>query len=198
MLIVLPLQHLVAEGQYTQLESIYNNRSIAPPVLQNPFQSGFEMFLTRGMPEWSYDETGLLATIEPAGQFDIGARENWRLSLVRDVVPGPTSSNPSWLIVMGSYLYFTMYTPSIGVELWRTNGTGPGMELVKDIYPGLQSSSPTYLTLLDSGHLLFSADGVSTNWMIRSDSVRGVCWRVKLEVLMVSLKCDPAVVGVAL
>ncbi len=46
-----------------QLDSIYNNRSIAPPVLVDPFESGYELFLSRGLREWVHDETGLLATV---------------------------------------------------------------------------------------------------------------------------------------
>ena len=172
MVVSCDLQILVAEGQYTQLDSIFNNRSISLPVLVDPYETGFEMYLTRGWREWVVDETGLLATVQPAAEFDLPLAEKWRLSLVNDFNPGPDSSSPSWLLVMGSYLYFTAYRPDVGVELWRTNGTGPGMELVKDVYPGQESSSPTSLTLLDSTHFLFSATGVSTNWMIRNDTVR--------------------------
>ncbi len=165
------VQVLVAEGQFTLLDSIFNNRSIALPELTDPYETGYEMYLTRGMREWNVDETGLLATVQPAAEFDLPLEEKWRLSLVNDQVKGPKGTSPSWLLVMGDYLYFTSDTPEYGVELWRSNGTTPGYELVKDIYPGKTSSSPKHLTLIDSTHFLFSADGVSTNWMNRDDSV---------------------------
>lgn len=93
--------------------------------------------------------------------------------MVRDLVHGPDSSSPSWLVVMGDYLYFTVYTPEYGVELWRSKGTGPTMELVKDIFPGARGSHPSYLTVYGGNRLFMSANGVDTNWRLRTDACDG-------------------------
>lgn len=54
-------------------------------------------------------------------------------------------------------LYFSRYTPEIGNELWRTDGSLKGTWLVKDIYPGEASSAPSGL-LRFNDKIIFSAD----------------------------------------
>jgi ELWxxDGT repeat protein len=92
---------------------------------------------------------------------------------VKDIVPGPTSSNPSSLTPVGGglfgagRLFFTANDGVSGVELWTSNGTGPGTHMVRNIYPGFTSSSPDNLTAVSSGdfgpsRLFFTAnDGTS-------------------------------------
>ena len=151
----------VAEGGRVQLQSVYNDRAVAAPVLTDPFQSGYEMFLSRGYQEAVHDETGLLATVADDPLGDIG--EPWRLSMVRDFVPGPASSSPAWLVPWRGHLYFTAYQADVGVELFRTDGNGPSFELVKDVFPGARGSHPAWLTV-HGDRLVFAANGVSTNW----------------------------------
>ncbi len=84
-------------------------------------------------------------------------------ALLRDL-GGPTGSSDPWeLVVAGTAAFFTTAPlPSIGGELWRTDGTPAGTTLVKDIYPGgsvhrAKSSYPRFLTDV-AGTLLFVAD----------------------------------------
>ena len=70
---------------------------------------------------------------------------------------------------MNGYLYFTANEPSIGIELWRTNGTLAGTELVKDIKAGSGSSNPSNLFVY-KGALYFQADdGVVGTELWKSD-----------------------------
>ncbi len=165
------MQHVVAESQSVQLESILNNRSVAAPVLTDAFQSGFEMFFSRGYQPWVDNENGLYSNVLPfADQMGVGAP--WRLSVMRDMVRGAGSSSPSWRIVMHGLIYFVAYTVEYGTELWVTDGTSRQTTLVKDIFPGPTGSFPTYLTPINEYNFLLSASGVSTNWITRADDVR--------------------------
>lgn len=90
-------------------------------------------------------------------------RELWRTdgtaagtSLVRDIVPGPSSPSIDSLFVVGGIAYFRATTTDSGTELWRTDGTAAGTYLVKDLWPGSPSGYPTGLMSLD-GTLLFGA-----------------------------------------
>ncbi len=164
------LQHVVAESQSVQLESILNNRSVAAPVLTDAFQSGYEMFFSRGYQPWVANENGLYSSPLPFAS-EMGVGEPWRLSVMTDLVRGAGSSSPSWRIAMDGLIYYVAYTPEFGTELWRTDGTARGTALVKDIYPGTTGSYPTYLTQINQYSFIMSASGVSTNWILRSDDV---------------------------
>jgi uncharacterized repeat protein (TIGR01451 family) len=79
--------------------------------------------------------------------------------LVKDIRPGPESSQPVTLTASGGRLLFWAFDDDLrGSELWRSDGTESGTVLVKDIYPGVSSSTPTEAVDLD-GTLLFAADG---------------------------------------
>lgn len=43
--------------------------------------------------------------------------------LVKDIVPGTTSSIPADFVFMNGFIYFTAVTAAEGRELWRTDGT---------------------------------------------------------------------------
>lgn len=74
-------------------------------------------------------------------------------ALVRDISPGVSSSNPTWLTSAGSSLYFIAYDQ----QLWKSDGTAASTMLVRDINPGIAGSYPDWLTNLN-GKLLFSAN----------------------------------------
>jgi ELWxxDGT repeat protein len=76
--------------------------------------------------------------------------------LVRDIEPGPGSSTPSGLTVIGSTLYFAAFDSTNGRELWRSDGTSAGTVLVRNIASGSASSSPSHLVALGTS-LIFSA-----------------------------------------
>ncbi|WP_428940841.1 ELWxxDGT repeat protein [Fontivita pretiosa] len=82
--------------------------------------------------------------------------------------PGPAcSSNPSYLVRSGGYVYFSAYSlDTVGTELYRSDGTAAGTELVADIHPGFtvdennsifpNESWPQWITDVN-GTLFFSA-----------------------------------------
>ena len=72
-------------------------------------------------------------------------------SLVKDIWVGADSSNPEYLTVYGSLLYFaadtklTIAGASDGVELWKSDGTTSGTVMIS-IREGSGGSYPRYLT----------------------------------------------------
>ncbi len=126
---------------YAGWPRVYRTDAIRKPVVVNGvyFQTLFNA--GSGGELWRSDGT-------PAG--------TWQCT---DINPGSGSSYPSFLIPMGSWLYFAAYSPDNGTELWRypLNGTSFSQaERVCDIVPGAGSSEPMWLTVMD-GKLYFSA-----------------------------------------
>jgi ELWxxDGT repeat protein len=81
--------------------------------------------------------------------------------LVRDIAPGPASSNPDGLAAAGGLLYFSADDGVHGAELWRSDGTEAGTRLAQDIAPEADSSFPQLLTAA-GGRLWLSADDGAT------------------------------------
>ena len=77
--------------------------------------------------------------------------------LVKDINPGPATSNPSYLTNVNGILFFAADSPSTGKELWKSNGTAAGTVLVKDINPGAAGSSNPMFFVNVNGTLFFSA-----------------------------------------
>jgi ELWxxDGT repeat protein len=91
-------------------------------------------------------------------------RELWRTDgtpagtfLVRDIVPGLSSSGPDHLTALNGRLYFTAAGLGTGDELWESDGTEAGTRLVQDIAPGVLSADPEEL-VAGGGKLYFTAD----------------------------------------
>ena len=93
-------------------------------------------------------------------------RELWRSDgttngtfLVKDINPGPGSSNPAGLTNIKGTTYFSANDGSSGIELWKCTSWGLFADtvLVKDINPGPNSSNPATLTNLN-GRLMFAAN----------------------------------------
>ena len=88
-------------------------------------------------------------------------------SLVKDInITSSESSYPGHITEVGGIAFFTAFTPTLGWELWKSDGTAGGTVLVKDIYPGSPGGVPLpwlpqWLTNVN-GVLFFSAnDGVN-------------------------------------
>ena len=64
---------------------------------------------------------------------------------VKDIEPGPFSSDISWLTEMNGLVFFSACDDVAGCELWKSDGTEAGTVRVKDILPGAFSSSPSSL-----------------------------------------------------
>jgi ELWxxDGT repeat protein len=75
------------------------------------------------------------------------------LRLVRDVYPGPESSNPQQFFVWQGHVYFQATHPESGAELWRTDGTPDGTTLFADMEHGMRDSAP--YGFVDAGDQFF-------------------------------------------
>jgi ELWxxDGT repeat protein len=83
-------------------------------------------------------------------------------SLVKDIMPGSSSSNPAYLTVFNNTLYFTANGGSgSGIEIWSTDGTAAGTSLFKDINIGSGDSSASSFIVFNN-KLYFFADGGTT------------------------------------
>ncbi len=98
-------------------------------------------------------------------------RELWRTNgtlagttLVKDIVPGTAGSNDVnnyELFSNGTYLLFAASTPSNGVELWKSDGTGGGTAMLKDINTanaGADSSNPRSFYTINGTVVFFAKD----------------------------------------
>lgn len=69
-----------------------------------------------------------------------------------------TSGNdPEFLLATDTVLFFKIYNNTIGLELWRINGTQEGTYLIADINPGSNSSGPIHAFSF-KGEVYFLAD----------------------------------------
>jgi len=110
-------------------------------------------------------------------------RELWRTdgtpggtTLVKDIVPGTGDSNypeKYELTSSGSYLLFMARTPASGVELWRSDGTGPGTVLLKDINAGVDSSNARTFLLFNNIVLFQATDATHGDELWRTDGTPG-------------------------
>jgi ELWxxDGT repeat protein len=85
--------------------------------------------------------------------------------MVKDIQPGQTGSTPQNLTSVGlpgfQAVLFHANDGEHGIELWKSDGTGPGTILLRDIAPGPDDSGPGSLAVIDSSQfqgVLFAAD----------------------------------------
>jgi ELWxxDGT repeat protein len=78
-------------------------------------------------------------------------------ALVKDIYPGSSGSNVSWLTNLNGHLIFSAghYLP-LSNELWTSDGTTDGTVLLADIYDGGAGSYPNELTVVNN-HVVFLA-----------------------------------------
>lgn len=90
--------------------------------------------------------------------------------LVKDIFPGASDANPSFLTPMNGSLYFSATDSELGphgTELWKSDGTAAGTVMVKDINPDtdpeeLCGSSPS--GLINANGTLFFVIGGGYLW----------------------------------
>jgi ELWxxDGT repeat protein len=89
---------------------------------------------------------------------------------VKDINPGPGSSSPRELVVVGDALYFRANDGTSGGELWASWGSEYNTQMVHDILPRTTASTiPTGLTPVE--HKLF---------FVASDGMRGLeLWSIE-------------------
>ncbi len=113
-------------------------------------------------------------------------RELWKTdgtsggtAMVLDIVPGTDSSNNRdayWLTATASYMLFAARTPSIGVELWKSDGTSAGTVLLKDINmgsSGADSSNPRYFYHYNSLEFFIAGDATNGEEIWKTDGTPG-------------------------
>ncbi len=85
-------------------------------------------------------------------------------SMVKDIVPGLGSSQPTNLINFNGTLFFRANDGASGFELWKSDGTVSGTAMVKDIAPGTASALTQTISTTDrpmavvGSQLFFIAD----------------------------------------
>jgi ELWxxDGT repeat protein len=112
-----PLAHLVRDLNTSDAHSLGQNYQPTPATI------GTTLFFTAD-DGGSGDELWKLDTLTGA------------TALVKDICPGPCSSSPLWLTVLGNLVIFRATDGPHGVELWRSDGTADGTFLLKDVNPG--------------------------------------------------------------
>lgn len=143
LLLVLPAA-LLAQAPY--LVKDINATTAASPASSNPYD--FVRYGSRIV----FSATGSQAT----------GRELWSTdgtpgvtSLVADINPGVSASNPSHFAVVNGTLIFNARDQR-GDELWMSDGTSAGTSLLADINPGAPSSNPRE-RIVYRGRMLFRA-----------------------------------------
>lgn len=95
--------------------------------------------------------------------------------MVKDINPGPGSSNVREIIVANNKLFFAAYTEATGYERWISNGTANGTKLVKDITAGIAGSSPSSLINFD-GKAYFMVDDIFPQLWKSDGTAAGTKW----------------------
>ncbi|MBT9560019.1 MAG: hypothetical protein IV100_28575, partial [Myxococcales bacterium] len=91
------------------------------------------------------------ATTTATGDEPVFVDASGSMIPLKDIEPGPPSSEPELVAVDGAVAYL-----SAGRELWRTDGTAAGTVLVEDIFTGPEASDPS-AGIVVNGVILFAA-----------------------------------------
>ena len=99
--------------------------------------------------------------------------------ILKDIITGYDSSNPSGFTEMGGKYYFSAGSAGEGVELWVTDGTTAGTSRVKDINEGYFSSNPMSRTAMGSKLYFLANDGIHDQELWCTDGTEGGTMLVK-------------------
>ena len=89
--------------------------------------------------------------------------------MVKDLRPGPDSSQPGHFAVVGRRIFFAAGDSEHGNELWVTDGTADGTRLVADLAPGFSSGLPRNLCGLGETAYFEATAGAQGRVLWRSD-----------------------------
>jgi trimeric autotransporter adhesin len=125
--------------------------------LTGPGSTGFTTSATAGGTGLIASESGLWSTDgTPAGTTPL--------------LPGTLSNVDGLFPALGTVL-FSANSPGAGIELWKTDGTGPGTQQVGDLIPGVNGSSPLGFTSLGTAVLFAAYDNsLSSTRLWRTDA----------------------------
>ncbi len=92
-----------------------------------------------------------------------------KFSVVKDILPGKSSSEPWHLTVANGYIYFSAIDGIHGREVWRSNGKNSGTSLVADIHPGISYSAINNFNAIGETMFFTATDSGSRNeiWKTR-------------------------------
>ncbi|RLN92907.1 hypothetical protein BBJ28_00006860 [Nothophytophthora sp. Chile5] len=83
---------------------------------------------------------------------------------------GSDAASTSFLVAHTGGLLFSGWDPSLGQELWHSDGSEAGTVLLKDVFPGPGGSRPSHLTPFSKDNrVYFAAKGPHISWQIKSD-----------------------------
>lgn len=70
--------------------------------------------------------------------------------MLKDIEPGPYSSDPSGFCATADALYFSAFTQQYATELWSTDGSSESTAIVSDINSVTRNSYPNHFTTFDN------------------------------------------------
>ncbi len=149
--------HLWVSNGTTQGTNAVNNANniytpLPDPLTNSPLTINDETLFFQGYNASGDTELYRYNTSDPGNNIE----------LVKDIVPGQTSSNPGNITNVSGTIFFTISPDRADAQLWKTDGTENGTTLVKDINPGGINS---YYGLVGMGSTLmfgFSSKDVGT------------------------------------
>lgn len=129
--------------------------------------------------------TTTIASSTNATGIELFKSDGTTISLVKDIYPGPISSNPKDLTVLGNNCFFSA-SGSNGRELWKSDGTNAGTVIYLDLNTttSTASSNPDNLNVLGAqltfaathttlGRELFKTNGTGSLVLIKDINTSG-------------------------
>ncbi len=146
------------------------------------------------------------STLLFSAETAVSGRELWRTDgtaagtwMVREIVAGSAGSFPPLSdaggATLGGALYFSAETPSLGAEVWRSDGTAAGTVPVADVDVGTSSSNP-WAWVTYGGAVCFTAsDGAHGREPWRTDGTSGGTSLIADVATPPASSSDPVLIG---
>ena len=72
------------------------------------------------------------------------------ISLIKDINPGVQGSSPQYLTKYNGNIFFSANNPTLGSEMWFSDGTADGTQVVADFLPGTAGQIPVNLSTFNN------------------------------------------------